>query len=408
MKFGIKLLSCLFAVVLMALANVSLASQADPTIAAAVTGLTQRLTLNAGTAAINSTNSGTSRPAYAVAGTVWLNTTSTPWLLEIYDGTNDVTLGEVNASANTFQPYNGTASGRLILYTTDTGIANAYVVAPTPAVSAYAAGQIVTLTPANANTGASTLTLSSLSAKNIKLLSGSDPAANAMVTTGTYFLVYNGTNFILMNPSTATTTTLTGAVTGSGTGTVATTLAASIVGNSNLANAAGNTIKGNNSASSAAPTDIAISASQFPCRGSSGNIVSCGFGTNFYVSSGGTVSQGREYCIAMSDQTTALVTGTSEATLYLPGAGTVNAVRAFSVTAPTGAAIKVNVKASGTTLLSTQISIDATTNTSKASATPPVISTSSISSNAPVTFDITQVGSTVAGAGLVGCIDVTF
>lgn len=49
-------------------------------------------------------NSGTSRPSYAVAHTTWTDTTSTPWILKYFDGTDDIVLGYVNASTNAFTP----------------------------------------------------------------------------------------------------------------------------------------------------------------------------------------------------------------------------------------------------------------------------------------------------------------
>jgi hypothetical protein len=49
-------------------------------------------------------NSGIQRPSYAVAGTKWLDTSVTPWLWKMYDGTSDVTLGTVNPSTHLFTP----------------------------------------------------------------------------------------------------------------------------------------------------------------------------------------------------------------------------------------------------------------------------------------------------------------
>lgn len=47
-------------------------------------------------------NSGIQRPSYAVAGTKWLNTSATPWVLNFYDGTSDVALGTVNPTTHLF------------------------------------------------------------------------------------------------------------------------------------------------------------------------------------------------------------------------------------------------------------------------------------------------------------------
>lgn len=49
-------------------------------------------------------HSGTSRPSYAVAGTEWLDTTTTPWKLKRFDGTDDIITGYVNATSNTYTP----------------------------------------------------------------------------------------------------------------------------------------------------------------------------------------------------------------------------------------------------------------------------------------------------------------
>lgn len=49
-------------------------------------------------------NSGIQRPSYAVAGTKWLDTSVTPWLWKMYDGSSDITLGTVNPSTHLFTP----------------------------------------------------------------------------------------------------------------------------------------------------------------------------------------------------------------------------------------------------------------------------------------------------------------
>jgi len=54
--------------------------------------------------AINSCHAGTSRPAYAVAGMFWRNTSGTPWVVYMYDGSDDIAVGTVNATTNKFIP----------------------------------------------------------------------------------------------------------------------------------------------------------------------------------------------------------------------------------------------------------------------------------------------------------------
>jgi hypothetical protein len=47
-----------------------------------------------------SQHSGSSRPTYAIAGTLWLDTTTTPWLWKLYDGTNDIVVAAFSASSS--------------------------------------------------------------------------------------------------------------------------------------------------------------------------------------------------------------------------------------------------------------------------------------------------------------------
>lgn len=52
--------------------------------------------------ALLSLHKGPSRPSYAEAGTLWLDDNSTPWVLKIFDGSDDITIGTVNPSDNKF------------------------------------------------------------------------------------------------------------------------------------------------------------------------------------------------------------------------------------------------------------------------------------------------------------------
>ena len=60
----------------------------------------------------------------------------------------------------------------------------------------------------------------------------------------------------------------------------------------------------------------------------------------------------------------------------------------------------VDILQNGVSILSTNITIDATEKTSVSAATQPVISTSSLTDDSEITINITVIGSTIAGAGL--------
>lgn len=112
------------------------------------------------------------------------------------------------------------------------------------------------------------------------------------------------------------------------------------------------------------------------------------------------LKQTESLIIAASDETTALTTGTAKTTFRMPYAFTLTEVRASVTTAPTGSVLTVDINETGTTVLSTKITIDATERTSTTAATAPVISDSSLADDAEMTIDIDTIGSTVAGAGL--------
>ena len=61
-----------------------------------------RTDLNNALSAIQTNNSGTSRPSGAVAGQIWLDTTNaTSPTLKFYDGADDISLATINYTANT-------------------------------------------------------------------------------------------------------------------------------------------------------------------------------------------------------------------------------------------------------------------------------------------------------------------
>ena len=105
--------------------------------------------------------------------------------------------------------------------------------------------------------------------------------------------------------------------------------------------------------------------------------------------------------IACSDLTTPLTTGTTKAYFRMPYAMNLTEVRASVLTAPTGSVLTVDINETGTSVLSTKLTIDATEKTSETASTPAVISDSALADDAEITIDIDGVGSTIAGAGLI-------
>ena len=116
-----------------------------------------------------------------------------------------------------------------------------------------------------------------------------------------------------------------------------------------------------------------------------------------WADAGGTVTE--SFIIATSDETTDLTTGTGKATFRIPYAFTLTAVRASVTTAPVGSVITVDINESGTSILSTKITIAAGSKTS-VGGTAPVISDSALADDAEITIDIDTIGSSTAGTGL--------
>jgi hypothetical protein len=92
------------------------------------------------------------------------------------------------------------------------GSANTYTASPSPAITAYATGMEFNLKVNADNTGASTLNVSAVAAKNIKKYDGAgskvDLDAGDLQQDQYYKVIYDGTDFVLIgkNPATASTT----------------------------------------------------------------------------------------------------------------------------------------------------------------------------------------------------------
>ena len=89
--------------------------------------------------------------------------------------------------------------GGLIFQSTDTGSANTYAIALTPAVTAYVAGQVFHFKAANASSGASTLNVNALGAKNIKKKNDQDIAAGDIEQNAIVSVIYDGTSFQMLS-----------------------------------------------------------------------------------------------------------------------------------------------------------------------------------------------------------------
>ena len=89
--------------------------------------------------------------------------------------------------------------GGLIFQATDSGSANTYAIALTPAVTAYVAGQVFHFKAGNTNTGASTLNVNALGTKNIKKRNDQDPAAGDIEEDAIISVIYDGTSFQMIS-----------------------------------------------------------------------------------------------------------------------------------------------------------------------------------------------------------------
>lgn len=105
------------------------------------------------------------------------------------------------------------------------------------------------------------------------------------------------------------------------------------------------------------------------------------------------------FTVAISDEDSDLEVGTAKITFRMPYAFTLTDIRASCTTAPTGATLTIDVNETGSTILSTKLTIDAGEKTSTTATTAVVISDSALADDAEITIDIDQIGSSVAGTG---------
>lgn len=105
--------------------------------------------------------------------------------------------------------------------------------------------------------------------------------------------------------------------------------------------------------------------------------------------------------IACSDLVTNITTGTGKAYFYVPYDFSLTEVQASLDTPQSaGSIFTVDINESGTTILSTKITIDNTEGSSITAATPPVISDALLTKGNKITVDVDQVG-TAGARGLI-------
>ena len=104
--------------------------------------------------------------------------------------------------------------------------------------------------------------------------------------------------------------------------------------------------------------------------------------------------------LSVSDEITNLSVGTTKLTFRMPYALTLTNIRANVNTAPTDAALIIDVNDDGSSILSSKLVIDASEKTSTTSASAAVISQAALADDTEITVDIDQVGSTTPGKGL--------
>lgn len=105
----------------------------------------------------------------------------------------------------------GDNDGRVpVAYAVDSVGTDAYAITPSPAISAYVAGQVFKFKAGTANTGAATLNVNGLGAKTIKKNVSTDLATGDILVSQVITVIYDGTNMQLQSAPSGTVTSNSG------------------------------------------------------------------------------------------------------------------------------------------------------------------------------------------------------
>lgn len=105
------------------------------------------------------------------------------------------------------------------------------------------------------------------------------------------------------------------------------------------------------------------------------------------------------FVVVISDETTAITTGTAKITFRMGYAFTLTEIpRASLTTASSSGTPTFDINVSGSTILSTKITIDANELSSVSAATPAVLTSTDIPDDAEITIDIDVAGTGAKGA----------
>ena len=159
------------------------------------------------------------------------------------------------------------------------------------------------------------------------------------------------------------------------------TIANSTITNAESATMPGGRINGNNTPGATNPTDLTVAEVK----------------SILALTAADIAGMPADFCIALSDETTAITAGTAKVTWRAPYAFTIDSVRASLNTASTSGILTVDINENGTSILGTELTIDEGARTSVTATNPAVISNRAVTDDAEITMDVDASGTGAKG-----------